>query len=477
MGFLTVLPYNTIGRLAAGASAALIATTIGACSLEVIDPEVVDPEQLNTVEALPTLLSGAIGDFKLAFSGSGGNTEGIILAGGMRADEWLNADTFDTRAEMDRGIVRESNGNNQTLFRNMQQARLSAEFAAQRYAALSPTDPGHAEAKNIAGFTYVLFGENYCSGVPFSSFDENGNLAFGDPLSTPQIFQRAIAVFDSALAIAGTSAVAMRNLALIGKARALLNLHPDSAAAAAALVTAIPTGFVYNIEHSENTTAENNGVFFLNNVNRRWSVANLEGVNGLNFRTANDIRVPVARLLNPATGGNRLGLDNRTPLFAQFKYENRSASIPLATGVEARLIEAEAQLRAGQTGSFLTTLNALRANTSLYRCPLNPQPNYTCPGNLTPLVLTGTETQAQLEDLLFRERAFWMFSTGHRLGDLRRLARPLAEGGYGRAYNTVFPTGAYHKGGAPYGPEGSFLVPVDEENNPQYPGSCDNQGA
>ena len=468
--------YKTIWRGAAVASATMLTGALAGCKLEVSDPEVVDPGQLNTVDALPTLLAGAIGDFKLAFSGSGGNTEGIILAGGMRADEWLNADTFDTRQEMDRGIVRESNGNNQTLFRNMQQARLSAELAAQRYATLSPTAAGHAEAKALAGFTYVLFGENYCSGVPFSSFDANGNLVYGDPLSTAQIFQRAIAVFDSALAIA---AAGSRNyhLASVGKARALLNLDNDNAAAAATAVAGVPTSFVYNIEHSENTTAENNGVFFLNNVNRRWSVANVEGINGLNFRTANDPRVPVARLLNPATGGNRLGLDNRTPLFAQFKYESRSADIALANGVEARLIEAEAALRAGNTATFLATLNALRANTALYRCPLNPPPNYTCPGALAPLVLTGTETQAQLENLLFRERAFWMFSTAHRLGDLRRLARPAAEGGYGRAYDSVFPTGPYHKGGAPYGPEGSFLVPVDERNNPRYPGACDNVGA
>jgi hypothetical protein len=453
----------------------MLAIAAVSCSLEVIDPEVVDPEQTNSVEALPTLLAGAIGDFKLAFSGSGGNTEGIILAGGMRADEWLNADTFDTRQEMDRGLVRESNGSNQTLFRNMQQARLSAEFASERYAALAPTAAGHAEAKSLIGFTYVLFGENYCSGVPFSRFDEGGNLVYGDPLSTTQIFQRAIAVFDSARAVA-TANSRNHRLASLGKARALLNLHRDSAAAAAALVASIPTDFVYSIEHSENTTAENNGVFFLNNINRRWSVANTEGVNGLDFRTANDPRVPVARLLT-ASGSPRVGLDNRTPLFAQFKYEDRSASIPLATGVEARLIEAEAALRAGQTATFLSILNTLRANTNLYRCPRNPPPNYTCPGTLAPLVLTGTETQTQLENLLFRERAFWMFSTAHRLGDLRRLARPVAEGGYGRAYDTVFPTGPYHKGGAPYGPEGSFLVPVDERNNPQYPGSCDNQGA
>ena len=467
--------YKNIWPTLLSTSAAMLATAVAGCSLEVSDPEVVDPDQLNTVEALPTLLAGAIGDFKLAFSGSGGNTEGIILAGGMRADEWLNADTFDTRAEMDRGLVRESNGSNQTLFRNMQQARLSAELAAERYALLAPTEEGHAHAKALAGFTYVLFGENYCSGVPFSSFDENGALVYGDALSTAQIFQRAISVFDSALAIADED-TENYYLASIGKARALLNLSRDNADEAAAVVADVPTTFVYNIEHSENTAAENNGVFFLNNINRRWSVANLEGGNGLDFRTANDPRVPVARLLT-ATGAPRIGLDNQTPLFAQFKYESRSADIALATGVEADLIEAEAALRAGDVPTFIGILNALRANTSLYRCPLNPPPNYTCPGALAPLVLTGTETTAQLEDLLFRERAFWMFSTGHRLGDLRRLARSAAEGGYGRAYEDVFPFGPFHKGGAPYGTEGSFLVPVDERNNPLYPGSCDNEGA
>lgn len=46
------------------------------------------------------------------------------------------------------------------------------------------------------------------------------------------------------------------------------------------------------------------------------------------------------------------------------------------------------------------------------------------------------------ENLTFCERAFWMFGTGHRLGDLRRLIRQ-----YGRTAETIFPTGAYPKGG------------------------------
>jgi starch-binding outer membrane protein, SusD/RagB family len=63
-------------------------------------------------------------------------------------------------------------------------------------------------------------------------------------------------------------------------------------------------------------------------------------------------------------------------------------------------------------------------------------------------------------DLIFRERAFWMFSTAHRLGDLRRLVKY-----YQRTPESVFPTGAWHKGGN-YGPDVNFPVPQAEETNP-----------
>jgi hypothetical protein len=41
----------------------------------------------------------------------------------------------------------------------------------------------------------------------------------------------------------------------------------------------------------------------------------------------------------------------------------------------------------------------------------------------------------------------------------------VAQGGYGRPYNTVYPTGPYPKGGAPYGTAASLPIPVDEKNN------------
>ncbi len=61
-------------------------------------------------------------------------------------------------------------------------------------------------------------------------------------------------------------------------------------------------------------------------------------------------------------------------------------------------------------------------------------------------------------DLLFRERAFWMFLTGRRLGDMRRLIDH-----YGRDAESVFPTGAHPVAGT-YGRATSIpFTPAGEE--------------
>ncbi|GBD32683.1 hypothetical protein HRbin33_01657 [bacterium HR33] len=112
--------------------------------------------------------------------------------------------------------------------------------------------------------------------------------------------------------------------------------------------------------------------------------------------------------------------------------------------MEARLIVAENQLRTGDVAGWLGILNSLRN---------------TVPG-LDPLADPGDG--ASRVDLHFRERAFWLFGTAHRLGDLRRLVRQ-----YGRDAERVFPTGPYFKGGS-YGPDVNLPIPFDEENNPQF---------
>jgi hypothetical protein len=85
---------------------------------------------------------------------------------------------------------------------------------------------------------------------------------------------------------------------------------------------------------------------------------------------------------------------------------------------------------------------------------------------LDPLDQPGT--QAEGVDLLFAERAFWMFATGHRLGDMRRLIRQYSQ--FGKSEDTVFPSGSYIKGGN-YGDDVNLPIPQEEGNNPNG-GEC-----
>ena len=84
---------------------------------------------------------------------------------------------------------------------------------------------------------------------------------------------------------------------------------------------------------------------------------------------------------------------------------------------------------------------------------------------LAPLADPGTA--AARVDLTFRERAFWLFFQGHRLGDLRRLIRQ-----YGRSQDTVFPIGPYKNNGS-FGTDVNVAVPSGEDNNPNFHGCLD----
>jgi hypothetical protein len=81
--------------------------------------------------------------------------------------------------------------------------------------------------------------------------------------------------------------------------------------------------------------------------------------------------------------------------------------------------------------------------------------------------------QTDAVNLYFREKAFWQFSRGFRLGDLRRLIRQ-----YKRTQYQVFPVGTFFKNGnPPYGTDVNFPVvrtsTIDEGANPNFHGCID----
>ena len=432
-------------------------------SLVVENPDILPPEALEGAAAIPTIHAGIIGDFSFAVVGDAGGTEGIISVTGSITDELGNSETFPTRKEYDIRAMLDNNGTLTTIFRNLHRARRAAERGAEQIKAAAPnlaTETRIAEAYNLAGMTYLYLAEAYCSGVPISDADPvSGELVFGPSLSTAQLIQRAIDFADSATKYAVNSA--QTNFALIVKARALVNQGKAQFGAAAALVAAVPTTFRYNTTHTNAQNRQWNGVNAFINQFERFSLVNFDGTNGIAFMEANDPRIPWIR-----TPANDFGFDGTTPQFDQGIYPLETAPLPIASGIEARLIEAEAALDAGDATTWLAKLNELRATTTLY--PNVAGTIYPDFNDLAPLDDPGTPEART--DLMFRERAFWLFLTGHRMGDLRRLITQ-----YGRTEANTFPGG----GGKPYiingnnkggtwGTDVAIPIPLEETNNPNY---------
>ena len=426
-------------RVAPGAAACLaLGVALTGCDslLEVTDPDLVVPDAIARSELF---WAGAIGDFMDAASSS----DGMGVYVGLFTDEFELSGTFPTRLEVDERSIQDTNGTMEGAYRDLHAARVSAENAAGLLTDEFGTDSRIGEMNNLAGYTYIYFGEVYCSGVPYGSSVVGGEPTQGMPTTTDETFQLAIARFDAALSTADGN-VTQQHLANIGKARAQLAL--GQFAAAATTVAAVPDDFVYLVRHDEEASGGDNGIYSQNVLQGRWTVADGEGTNGVQFRTAMDDRLQW--MLDPDT----VGFDSETFLYRQLIFTSENDDISLASGLEARLIEAEAALDASDFPGWLGILNQLRTDA----------------GMTTMLADPGT-TDGRVR-LHFEERAWWLYATGHRLGDLRRMIRH-----YGYTEDQVFPTGTHFKGSA-YGDQVVFPIPEPETNNPNFTG-CLNMAA
>jgi hypothetical protein len=470
--------------------AALLLPAVGCGDiLEVDDPDVTNRDLLTTPEAVPALRAGALGDFTTGY-------EQLINLGGMLGDEFFFSETFPTRIVVDQRNIHPNNSNLLTLFAQVATANAAPEFSARRIAEIQAAFPDvtglndeRAEGLNLSSIAKVLIAEHYCEGIPLSRLEIQGqslDFQYGNPLTRAQMLDSAIAGFDKARTAVGASTAAadaaQRNLAIVGRARAMLNRASSQAEIAALLpfLTAnpVPLTYTFQLQHSTNSGGENNQVWNFNTLNERISVANLEGTNGLPYRAvrAGQPGGRDPRVLWIRTPANDVGFDGTTLQFDALKYPDRPAFTVIASGVEARLMVAEAQLNAGNAQAMLDSLNSLRTQVQPLMQLLNfdyvtqQQKVGYAPGQsatLAPLVLPATF--AEQRDLLMAERAYWLVFSAHRLGDMRRLIRQ-----YGLTQAQVFPTGAYHKGGV-YGTDVNFPIPIQEANNPNAPETPDAQ--
>ncbi|MDB4879650.1 MAG: RagB/SusD protein [Gemmatimonadetes bacterium] len=403
---------------------------------------VVQPTAQNNTTGALAMHAGATQKFVFTSQNS-------ILFSGLFADELVDANGAGlVYGQLD--ARREQNSTNQTgqLFTEFNNALVALRFATRQLAQYAPA-PGwrRGQMYSYQGYLETYLADQFCNGIPLSTIDFGGNITYGSGTSTTETYGLAVAHFDSALSFSADSARIL-NLARLGKGRGLLNLGRFAEAAAA--VAAVPTSFLYNLDISAGIPAQQNSLYTTTTLQKRVVVpSGSDGANGINWAAANDPRVRVA--------ANGKGFDGVVDAFSYVPFASTGAAVRLASGVEARLIEAEAALRANNndastTGTgWLGILNALRASA------VTPA--------LAPLADPGSY-DARV-NLLFRERAFWTYLTANRMGDLRRLVRQ-----YGRDAEAVFPTGPY-RDGQPRGTAVNLTVPNLERSNPAYTGCID----
>jgi hypothetical protein len=446
--------FNSARRVMRPVGAMAAVFSVAGCSTDLLSvptPDVIAEAAIGGSLGVTTLRNGAMQDFIVSYSGT---QDGFVVVSGNLGDELNTTDTFADRYNTDgRNTSEVLGGAVQTPYVQLQLARASLASAIEKWIVVKPTTAAAKDSLSemfaIRGFTETAFGEGWCSGVPFSKVGANGDFEYGSPQTTAQVYARASASMDTALANAtGTN---YRSLASIGKARVLLDQGQFAQAAAA--VSGVATSYKYVLSHSIATGRQTNGLWTaMYNAGTRYTITTKEGTNGIDYLvTPVDPRVPWVATAN-------LGFDGTsTNLPRQLKYTSQSAPFTLADGIEARLIEAEARLQGGTQAdrdAVFALLNTLRA-TGLATA-------------IAPLAASPT-TQAAAVDMLFKERAYWLFLTGHRLGDMRRLIRQ-----YGRTAATVFPTGAMrYRPGNNYGNDVNLVIPFIERNNPKFNGCLD----
>lgn len=445
---------RTAGRAGRGLGVAALGlmVALAACDTESLvqlpDPDLITIGTVLDTTNLETLRNGAVWEFGRAYSGPAGSNSipGIIGISGLMADEMWYASTFPTMREIDERSVLDTNGSLGNVYEYLHRARNLTSEALRLYdeAGRGQSDDG-ALLRNMNAYTYVFIAENFCSGVPFSAAALSGEITYAPGSTTEQMLNEAIDRFDDAIARAeAAGSTEQEAVARLGKARALQNLGQFTAAAAEA--AQVPADFEYDVTYSSNASGQNNGIWAQINSTRRSSVATNEGTNGIRFFDRGD----EDNTIDPRTpaDSNGVGIGTSIPAYATLKYPDRGSDIPLATSVEAQLIEAEAALDMGNSTAYLPILNQLRVDAGMA-------------GDLTD---PGTADARVLQ--LYEERAKWLWLTGHRLADLRRLIRY-----YGFTEDEVFPIGQTIFS-TPYGNDVNFPIPDEEENNPEYQGAC-----
>jgi starch-binding outer membrane protein, SusD/RagB family len=369
--------------------AAAVVSTTAACGdlLDVRNPGIVDAATVDPVENAETFSRSALQSFARSYG------DHIIYTAWFTNEMWVG-DTFPTRNEFGMRMVDDRNGTyNNDVYQPLAQALAQSEAAADiAQEANSPLDLSRARLG--AGFSLVLMGEAYCQGV----------ITGGPALSTGETLTQAVGRFDAAIdaaqGLTGAEATNYLYAAHVGAARA--HLQMGNYGDAITYASPVPDDFEYALPYVDDPgsrTRLGNTVFFYSRGGARESFVvppHYREV-GVEFAGGEAVSEGDPRITYWDTGTTPQ--DATLPFYSQLKYPSWASSIRLASGLEARYIVAEAELRQGNPTNALLLINERREA-----------------GGQGAFVGTGDAVLAELMDQ--RSRDFWL--EAKRMGDWRR---------------------------------------------------------
>src|SRR6266516_4081444 len=384
-------------------------------ALEVQNPSNIPAGGLEVPANAQLLSNGAIADFECAAGA-------YVVMGGLITDELLDATQTADRYPYDKRTTTSSDRRyavNDCIGLGVYTPLQTARFSALNVLSLLQ---GWSDAQVPGRDSLMLLGEGFC-GMVVSTLDANRQIVYGDSISPDSVFKLAVAAFTAA--IGGAASVDIRKMALVGRARAYADLGQLTSAQADAQL--VDTGYVKYVTASSIIPRRYNRVW---QENSATSSSTSLGAPYINM-TKDSLRVPFL-----FRGDSSV---THVPLYQQSKYTSSSDPIRLASGHEAQLITAEADLATSDFTRADSIINLSRAV-----------------GKDTAITRTDPDSvKAALVDQRRRE----FFLEGQHLGDAIR---------FGLSLNP--PQGTAYPGGGTYGTQVCLPIPdVEKQNNPNFP--------
>ena len=426
--------------------AVALAVGLSGCSLEVLNPGSIQDADLNSPELMPILVSGVSAEYNDV-------QDNLAFYGGQLSDDMAGTGSYGSTQQYRQGIFdnRDSGG----FWEQAHEAAWSAGEAWARYEEVLTSAVANASADGARLFTLMghahnRLGENFCDLV----YD------VGPAQPRRAAFDSAIVAFNRAITIgtaAGSGADQWVLSARGGIAQARLGLAALGAGSWAEAAAAAQAFFsnggteqwwdvaIYNAQANQNLVWQETHGRAENGV---WSTRAQQL-----FDATGDVRVAYTKcgewvdtarpLPDPGDGvddlgcssgsGAHQGADGLTAHYRQDKYPERGSDIPRASGVEMRMILAEAALMAGDLTEFTNQINLARAS---YGDPsLPPLAEPATVGTLEfrasyPYYAMEGDADWDAMSMLDQERYASLWIEGRRFFDLDRWNHPYLAGGF-----------------------------------------------